>query len=554
MSNSTSTNSDLSNPITLISLLPSSYRLIYALPLLLLSLVLTFAGAFLALDRTRSFSPSKDVQHKIKKFWVLEGGIGGLVLGWMFGMNLATWIVLVVLNNTSARTLGKLPFLFIWLIAAIIFTLISGRWRIATLVFFSLFGGAALALIVAVIFHPALLTRLVLLAIFVIAFLTSSLIPYPRYQRLSIRITSALTGSVTTIMSICIFSGISSWGDVWLRLVIKTSANWEGGQEQGLSAATCILFIAGCASDWALRWKFGEDPDRDWDAYLANYSSNFPTSDYRAGTFKPFQSFWARIRERLLSRGSAKSAPILFPSDADLHAKPSHVSRDLIYPVSRPAPVKFRPVDEGLSDSDDDGDLGKPKMLRVSTNFSERTAVDHERMYLTSGKKSSLRNEPEESDEEDRDDGSTAASKSQTRLSRERSNRWKPGFLRRHHASLRRGRDIEEGLDEDVKSLSEHAHRDPLNSPPPAPGLVPATPSLIYALDRVARAQRVAYGVDAESNGSGGSSRSSRGADSKAIDELPLSADKGKEEDNEAWRDFWKEVEGKAAIEERSAT
>jgi len=115
-----------------------------------------------------------------------------------------------------------------------------------------------------------------------------------------------------------------------------------------------------------------------------------------------------------------------------------------------------------------------------------------------------------------------------------------------------------------VVSLSEDAHRDPLSSPPPAPGLVPATPSLIYALDRVARAQRVAYGVpeeegygtrgggtDVEGHGRRSNSRASRGAGSKSPDEL--SVERGKEEDNEAWKDFWREVEGKAAIEERSA-
>lgn len=121
---------------------------------------------------------------------------------------------------------------------------------------------AALALIVSVVFHPSLLTRLVLLAIIVITFITFSFVPFPRCQRLTTRITSALTGSVGTIMAICIFCGVSSWGDVWLRLVVKTEANWEGGQEQGLSAATCLLFVVGCASDWALKWKFGEDPDK----------------------------------------------------------------------------------------------------------------------------------------------------------------------------------------------------------------------------------------------------------------------------------------------------
>jgi hypothetical protein len=80
--------------VALTSLLPSTtYTLAYALPLLFPSIVLTFAGAFLTLDRTRSFPPSYDtipggfnVGNKSKKFhWILEGGVGGLAGGYTLG-------------------------------------------------------------------------------------------------------------------------------------------------------------------------------------------------------------------------------------------------------------------------------------------------------------------------------------------------------------------------------------------------------------------------------------------------------------------------------------
>lgn len=76
-------------PLT--TLFPSTpYLLAYALPLFLLSLVLTFAGTFLTLDRTRSFAPHYDAvpgaYERPKKFrFVLEGGAGGLIIGYLFG-------------------------------------------------------------------------------------------------------------------------------------------------------------------------------------------------------------------------------------------------------------------------------------------------------------------------------------------------------------------------------------------------------------------------------------------------------------------------------------
>ena len=84
--------STLSN-VALTDLLPSTgYLLSYSLPLLFLSILLTFAGAFLTLDRTRSFAPHYsalpggfDTKSKKKFHWLLEGGIGGLATGYVFG-------------------------------------------------------------------------------------------------------------------------------------------------------------------------------------------------------------------------------------------------------------------------------------------------------------------------------------------------------------------------------------------------------------------------------------------------------------------------------------
>lgn len=79
---------------TLTTLLPSTtYTLPYTLPLLLCSLCLTFAGAFLTLDRSRSFPPKYDpipgdffAQKQSRPVYsLLEGGIGGLAAGYVFG-------------------------------------------------------------------------------------------------------------------------------------------------------------------------------------------------------------------------------------------------------------------------------------------------------------------------------------------------------------------------------------------------------------------------------------------------------------------------------------
>jgi len=62
------------------------YQLVYAVPLLVLSLPITFAAAFLTLDRTRTFTPmSVAVSTPSCGPWRFQGGVGGMLGGWALG-------------------------------------------------------------------------------------------------------------------------------------------------------------------------------------------------------------------------------------------------------------------------------------------------------------------------------------------------------------------------------------------------------------------------------------------------------------------------------------
>jgi len=94
----------MSSVVQLTPLLASTpYLLAYVLPLLFLSLLLTFSGTFFTLDRSRSFPPANSASgggngydfvpgsymsekpSKRRFNWILEGGIGGLAGGYVFG-------------------------------------------------------------------------------------------------------------------------------------------------------------------------------------------------------------------------------------------------------------------------------------------------------------------------------------------------------------------------------------------------------------------------------------------------------------------------------------
>lgn len=62
------------------------YQLVYAIPLLVFSLPITFAAAFLTLDRTRTFTPtSTTISTPSRGPWQFQGGVGGMLGGWALG-------------------------------------------------------------------------------------------------------------------------------------------------------------------------------------------------------------------------------------------------------------------------------------------------------------------------------------------------------------------------------------------------------------------------------------------------------------------------------------
>ncbi|KAJ7740901.1 hypothetical protein DFH07DRAFT_891638 [Mycena maculata] len=569
----------MNDSTSLTLLLPStSYLLAYALPLLFLSIVLTFAGTFLTLDRTRSFPaerygvlPGAFEQQKNRFHFLLEGGVGGLIAGYAFGVHLSTFLSLMVPAISTSSPLNSKSFLAVWLLSCLITTFLAGRWRYFALTFVGISGGALFALALAVMIHPSLLARIIITAILSPTLTLFVLLPVPHVQHAAVRAAAASTGAFGLTVSIALLAHIPAWANVWERLWVAEdlTGTWGTSQEKGLTVGFCLFFAAGIASDWLLRRKFGECPDEKWDSYLANYAASLPNAANRAGTFTPLASFWDRLFGAAPPPGPKD---VLFPDDADdvkLAPGKNHESFEFTKSPAflkkgrsvgharfqarmggkKRGAVKFR-TDGLSSDSDADGEndpLRSPphsptvqrpwlrqKMSIASTtptlvddSSAKGLDLDKEMGRVRGAKK--LRVEgggaPEYSDFEEEDVTSLAASKD--------GKEWSPGFLQRHRS----------GMNAVSSSASQHTtvHSNSSNSRPPtsppdtrSPPLVPvpATPSLIKALDRIAVAQKDAFPAPAGPEGMPGSPRTNTS---------PREEPKGAR-----WEDFWKEVRDKA--------
>ncbi|KAJ7182592.1 hypothetical protein C8R43DRAFT_911084 [Mycena crocata] len=550
---------------TLSALLPStSYLLAYSLPLLFLSILLTFAGAFLTLDRTRSFPPERfgvlpgAFEQKKRLHWLLEGGVGGLAAGHAFGVHLSTFLSLLVPAISTSSPLNSKSFVAVWLLSCVITTFLAGRWRYCALTFIGISGGALFAIAVSVISHPSLLARVIITAVLTPTLTLFVLLPIPRIQHSAVRVATASTGAFGLVLSIALLANIPAWANVWERLWMPAdvAGTWGTTKEKGLSVGFCLFFAAGIACDWLLRRKFGECPDEKWDSYLANYAASLPNAANRAGTFTPLASFWDRIF------GSAPPArgpkDIIFPDeDADDVKLAPGKSRESFEFQQSPAclkkgrsvgparfqsrmagkkrgAVKFRAVGEaGLSSDEDEDDpfrspphsptspkIQRPWLRQKMSMASTATLVDDgsakgrdidfdkEMGRVRGAKKRNTDEAPDYSDYEE--DLTSLAAKDGNR-----DKDWSPGFLKRHRSGA-------------TDRASQRTAVTSSNNQSAPPGAVPATPSLIKALDRIAVAQKDAFShspADGMPDGGAPPQQEYKGA---------------------RWDDFWKEVRDKA--------
>ncbi|KAG8907870.1 hypothetical protein FRB99_001729 [Tulasnella sp. 403] len=309
-----------------------------------------------------------------------------------------------------------------------------------------------------IVFLPqTLLPRLIIYAVFTALLMFCTLLPIPPLRHSSLRTCSALTGSAGIVITIALFSTIPSWSSPWLTLAIQDYVGYRNAKEKGLSAALSVLTILGAAVDWLLKLKLGENPDKEWDAYLARYSREFPFASERAGKFEPLQSIWTRMFKG--HHTGNEDHEILFPPDSQL--LPTHkVDGFSEKKFSATPPPAFRPylpsrkrsmltksrspalatLPDISSDSSDDEHGLKPKPptfrpwlpKRLSTGNSVTTLVASlaENTRLTPPAKLGTTGVEDYSDVEQ----DVTAAKVEDRSSPD----WKPAFIRKHEEEVRR--------------------------------------------------------------------------------------------------------------------
>ncbi|PVF93114.1 hypothetical protein CPB86DRAFT_790453 [Serendipita vermifera] len=557
--------------VPLSKVLPVPYQIVYASLLLAFSAPVTFAGAFLTLDRTRSFAPSNlGTSTSIKKKkWRLEGGIGGLLGGWIVGVHTSTLLALVIMNRTSSAPLGGIQFLVVWLFSALALSVLAGSFKIAALLTIGFGGGAGFAMFISVICHPAQQARVILLAIFSAISAILCAIPVPRVQHAALRSAAAWLGGLGIVISISLLGKFSTWADVWARLWVPWDRAWGTSQENGLSAVFIIVALLGMVTDWLLKRQLGECPDEKWDNYLANYAANLPNAHDRPGMFTPSLPFWKKLfnpppkepvsfapDKALLSPRTKLPAPPYQAGKIRSQGKKSQPTGGNSF-----QPLHSKDKDGNSSASDDSSDeeygngpgqryIPRPWAKRKSTQDTSLSGVTLADSSTSIKGKAKSKYGDDDKDLEKGDvvysDGESVAP-SARKISRDTPG-WTPEFIKRSSLSGRQGI-TEPPVEMKQSKPISNPNRSQTTTPPA--GAVPMTPSLMKALDRVSQAQAEAYGgiiskghtpIASTAGGHAHTSSIAPGASTPGLPPVQMPTPGGGYD----WGAFWRKVEDKA--------
>jgi hypothetical protein len=256
---------------------------------------------------------------------ILSGGVGGLLMGFLFFSYLASVIHNTLCADDGKKALSAGAFFGVWLLSGILGATSCGYFFFMAKVATSVLGGTSLILIITATFGiEAILIRAILLAI-IVTFLTAPLLA-PRInaiQKLVINACTSLAGIVNLLNGIALFApsheASSNWIDLWTMLFCsntspsKTSiiSAWGSGAFKGYIAGAILGAVVGFLFELFFHSQSGTSADSEWNEYLGTYTSKFDlhSSSHksrldlatsmgaaaRAGLFEPAPSAWQKM-------------------------------------------------------------------------------------------------------------------------------------------------------------------------------------------------------------------------------------------------------------------
>lgn len=261
---------------------------------------------------------------------ILGGGVGGVLVGFLFFSYLAAVINNAICVDDGKKTLAAGAYFAVWLAPGLLGAVIGGHFALLTRAMAGILGGTAFTIILTAMFGiRTLLIRAILIAIFTVL-LTAPLVQ-PRakvVQMLILNACTSLIGMVTFLNGVALVAPSvepsSNWLDLWTVLFMHDDATskdvlvdaWGTSVFKGYIAGAVLGSVFGFVFELIFHRRCGHDPESEWNQYLGTYTQHMEGgatayddpakagaqaraavlgSSSRAGMFEPAPSAWQRM-------------------------------------------------------------------------------------------------------------------------------------------------------------------------------------------------------------------------------------------------------------------
>ncbi|UZJ56399.1 hypothetical protein CBS101457_005719 [Exobasidium rhododendri] len=265
--------------------------------------------------------------RKQKRRPFLSGGLGGVLVGFLFFSYLASVINNALCADDGKKALGAGAYFAVWLAPGLLGAVLGGHFFFMAKIMAGVLGATCLTITFTAMFGiEAILVRVVLLAI--LAPLLSAPLLLPRInplQTLILNGCTSLIGVVTFLNGVALFAApydaSSNWIDLWTLLFCQDGAashaviigSWGTSAFKGYIAGAVLGAVVGFVFELFLHGQSGKDADSEWNEYLGTYTERFsldgndlegksglnvnnPVSvAARVGLFEPAPSAWQRM-------------------------------------------------------------------------------------------------------------------------------------------------------------------------------------------------------------------------------------------------------------------
>ncbi|GAC73699.1 hypothetical protein PANT_9d00227 [Moesziomyces antarcticus T-34] len=312
----------------------------------------------------------------------LAGGIGGVVVGFLF-FSFLTTVITSTICITQAKSVSSTSFFVIWLIPGLLGAALAGHWSLLSRAFTGLLAGACFTLIVTAMFG---IHTLIIRAIFIsvcTSLITAPLL-LPRRSAIHfhlLNICTSIIGVVTFLDGVALFAppraSSDSWIDLWVLLFAldgsaseaSASKKWGTSAFKGFIAAAVLGAVVGFLFEFVFHKHASEDPDMEWNNYLGSFTQRLESrqpadAGDRAGSFEPAPGVWQKL-SRAFTPSGQPAAYGNISTGGDLEKSPltnlpgaasRRQARRARSSKNRGGPAKFEALDKRHSDFDFDSD------------------------------------------------------------------------------------------------------------------------------------------------------------------------------------------------------